>query len=315
MEIHEVTAEEYSKVIPKPYHVFGSGEFAALNANKADDVYYLLFRDSKYRLGLTAGIRNKTLHSPFSAPFGGLVYLNQDVRISYIDDTLDTLIGWSREKGLDAIRFTLPPPLYNECFIAKQTNALYRKGFAISQVDLNYSFDLNDFSEDYERNIWRNARKNLAIALASNLSFFECESLQDKERAYEIIRQNRSQRGFPLRMTWEQVKETIAMITADFYLVHTSDQKAIAAAVVFHMAMDIVQVIYWGDLPDYAHLKTMNFLSYRLFDHYKTAGKRIVDIGTSTENSLPNHGLCEFKESIGSSIQQKLSFQINLYGN
>lgn len=131
------------------------------------------------------------------------------------------------------------------------------------------------------------------------------------KQAYDVIAQNRSERGFPLRMTWEQVLETIQLVKADFFLVK-KEQTSIAAAVVFHVADGIVQVIYWGDLPQYAECKTMNFLSYRLFEHYKNQGVKMIDIGPSTEDSIPNYGLCEFKESIGCEVRIKTEFYKNL---
>jgi hypothetical protein len=38
-------------------------------------------------------------------------------------------------------------------------------------------------------------------------------------------------------------------------------------------------------------------------------GMKFVDIGPSTENSIPNYGLCEFKESIGCTVVNKYSFK------
>jgi len=52
----------------------------------------------------------------------------------------------------------------------------------------------------------------------------------------------------------------------------------------------------------------MNFLSYEVFKYYKENGIEVVDIGPSTEDSIPNHGLCEFKESIGCDLSPKYSF-------
>ncbi len=76
MEIIEVSVKDFDNIIPHPYHVFGQGSFAELNSKNAESIHFLLFRDSKYRLGLTAGIRIKSLYSPFSAPFGGFVCIN-----------------------------------------------------------------------------------------------------------------------------------------------------------------------------------------------------------------------------------------------
>ena len=56
----------------------------------------------------------------------------------------------------------------------------------------------------------------------------------------------------------------------------------------------------------------MNFLAYHVFNFYKKNGIKVIDIGPSTENSIPNHGLCEFKESIGCDISPKHSFCLKI---
>ena len=309
MEIFEVNATEFKKIIPDAYHVFGSAEFADLNSDKANPVHYLLFKDGKYRLGLTGGIRGNTFYSPFSAPYGGFVFLNKAIKIQFVDNALRNLINWANEKQLYEINITLPPEIYHPSLIAKHINALYRAGFILSEVDLNYSFLLQKFSNDYLHRIWRNARKNLRIALKQNLVFKRCNSEEEKYLAYEVIRKNRTMKEFPLRMSREQVEATTKIILADFFLVFEETGIPIASAIVFHVSDNIAQVIYWGDMPEFASYKTMNFMSYKIFEYYKNKRIEIIDIGPSTENSIPNVGLSEFKESIGCDIQNKISFR------
>ncbi len=308
MEIVAVSEKEYTRIITNPYHIFGSAGFNNVNADKCDSVHYLLFKDSKYRLGIIGGIGNNSFLSPFSAPFGGFSFLQEDVRISYIDEAIILLNKWAKTRELSGIKITLPPTIYQESFLAKQINSLYRNGFHIDKTDLNYAYQLASFTQEYPSSIWYNARKNLKIALANNFSFKKAVLEVEKETTYNIIRQNREARSFPLRMTWQQVQTSAAVIPADFFLVENEAAVAVAAAIVFHVASGIVQVIYWGDLPEYANLKTMNFLSSKVFEHYHQLNLNIIDIGPSTEDSIPNYGLCEFKESIGCSISCKFSF-------
>jgi lipid II:glycine glycyltransferase (peptidoglycan interpeptide bridge formation enzyme) len=108
-------------------------------------------------------------------------------------------------------------------------------------------------------------------------------------------------------MSFEQIIETIKVIPADFFIVSNKKQD-IASALVFHVSKDIVQVVYWGDLPGFSEFKSINFLSFRIFEHYKKIGKKFIDIGISTEEGIPNYGLCEFKESIGCTIFPKYKF-------
>ena len=116
-----------------------------------------------------------------------------------------------------------------------------------------------------------------------------------------MIAQNRNERGFPLRLSWEQLEATSTVIPIDFFLVKHATH-TLGAAIVFHVAPSIVRIVYWGDLPEFSEYKTMNFLSFQVFSYYKKQDIRMIDIGHSTVDSVPNNGLCEFKESIGCSI-------------
>jgi len=130
--------------------------------------------------------------------------------------------------------------------------------------------------------------------------------------AYKIIKQHKEAKGYPLSIAWEQMINTTAIINADFFLVHSFDDIPIAAAIYLYSANSIAQLIYWGDVLNFHHLRTMNFLSYKIFEYYKSKDFNIVDLGPSTLNSIPNSGLCDFKESIGCNISTKISFSFNL---
>lgn len=306
MEILEVTAQSYSAAFPNPTHVFNSSEFNVLNESKCESVYYLLFKDTKVRLGIIFGLRNNLLMSPFSAPFGGFLAISNDIKLYQIDSALAALKTWATEKKADGIRIVSPSFFYHDNFLNKVYNCLYRAGFESSNIELNYHFPTYKYNENYQTDIWYNARKNLKRAFQANFTFEKLEHNNGKV-AYDVIAQNRKERGFPLRMTWGQLSETTAIIPVDFFIVK-KEEVSVAAAVVFHVANQIVQVIYWGDLPQYAEFKTMNFLSFQVFQYYKQQGIAIIDIGPSTEDSIPNNGLCEFKESIGCDISIKTEF-------
>lgn len=171
--------------------------------------------------------------------------------------------------------------------------------------ELNFALNLKSFRlEDYEKDLPANGRKNLVGALHENFRLTKCDTLQDKELAYKIIAQNRAARGYPLRMTWEQVKETIKIVPHDFFIIF-NNATPVASAIVFHVTEKIVQVIYWGNIPDKSSAKSMNYLAYKLTAHYHERGMTYLDIGPSTENGVPNYGLCNFKQSIGCEIGSK----------
>ena len=300
MQITEVNHDEYKRLLPTVPHVFNSVEFSELNRDKASALHYLIFSDTKVRFGIILGEKADGLHSPFSAPFGGFSTIRQQ-RLSYMDEAVNSLKAYADGRP---VHITLPPLVYDISQLSKWANVLQRHGTK-QTIDLNYHFDLPLFPE-YENIIERNARKNIHQALAEDLTLIpDC----DIERAYDVIKANRMEHGYPLKMSLQAVKDTAGILKADFFVM-THREHDIAAAQVFHVTEGVAQVIYWGDLKEYSRLRTMNRLSHDIFAHYHGRGLKILDIGPSTENSIPNHGLCEFKESIGCSVSPKFTFTL-----
>lgn len=306
MTISELSGNEFA-ITYKASNVFNTVEFTELNRKKAEHIHYLSFHDAKPRLGIILGERGDLLCSPFSSPFGGFL-TNRTHSVERMEEAVDLLVSYATQRGKH-LRITLPPLVYDETQISKWANVFVRK-MAVRCIDINYHVDLASISH-YEDIIDRSARKNLHHALKENFTLVKLDASDKTQvaRAYDVIRRNREERGFPLRMSLEDVWQTVSrVVKADFFVLeHEGDD--VAAAQVFHVAEGVAQVIYWGDIRQYSALRPMNFLTYKLFQHYHNNGLRILDIGPSTEYGEPNYGLCEFKENIGCSATLKYCFE------
>jgi len=302
MEIVKVEAQEYASLFRNHSHVFNSVTFTELNKHKCDMVHYFVFRDGKTRLGLIAGEREGVLCSPFSAPFGGFD-ASVSERLEYYDQAAVALRDYVQNKNTK-IRIALPPAVYGS-EVAKSFSALMRVGARIECSELNYSYELSRF-DDYEDYLERSARKNFHQAMTHDFQFLHLDSglPGDIERAYTVIRTNRESKGFPLRMSLDDVLQTAPVVSADFFVM-SYEGKDVAAAMVYPVTEDICQVIYWGDDPEYSGLKVMNSFTYKVFEYYYSRNKKILDIGPSTEGGIPNYGLCSFKENIGCNVSLK----------
>lgn len=307
MRIVEVEAKEYKDLFAKPQQVYNSVKFAQLNSHKAARLHYIVFDDGGARMGLILGERGDCMYSPFSAPFGGFT-TNRAQQFEYFDKAVIALKEYG-ENMQKHIAMTLPPDFYDQHQLPLMINALHRHA-EILFVDVNYHFNINDFA-DYYSLIERNARKNLNRAMKEELIFNKVGKGDDNgvARAYDVIRRNREEHGYPLRMSYEDVVRTIEIIPADFFIL-SHNNADIAAAQVFHVADDICQVIYWGNLNNYSQMRPMNLFAFRIFEYYHKQGLRILDIGPSTEEGVPNYGLCNFKHSIGCKTSNKFSFLI-----
>lgn len=307
MTINEITASEFAEHFT-PSHIYNGIPFTKLNATKVDSINYLSIGDNKMRFGIILGKHDNKLCSPFSAPFGGFTIRGvQSIRL--MDEAVNLLKDYAKDKGL-GLRIALQPIVYDETQLSKLISAFLRAGYKHT-VDLNYYFSLHKF-DNYTKNIERSARKNLSHAMQEDFTFEKLDShkFSDVARAYEVIRRNREEHDYPLRMSVEQVWQTVTeVVKADFFVL-SHEGNDIAAAQVFHVAEGIAQVIYWGDIRKYSNLRPMNYLTYEIFRHYRKAGLKILDIGPSTENGEPNYGLCEFKENIGCDVTLKYWFTI-----
>lgn len=308
MDLLRVEANEYNELMTNHLHVFNTIEFAELNKDKCIQVHYLIIRNKKVRFGIILGEKENGLYSPFSAPCGGFDYFREEP-VEYYDEAVRLLKGYGESVG-KKIHIVLPPMIYNETHISKTISALYRHGGEVEYLDLNNHYDLARF-KNYDAYIARMARKNLNNSIQLNLPFIKLntQNPKDVERAYEVIKKNREARGFPLRMSLQAVLDTVSILDADFFIM-TYEGVDVAAGQVYRISPEINQVIYWGNIVEYAHLRVMNIFTYKVFEYYCNQGGKILDIGISTDHSEPNYGLCDFKESIGCEFSLKYTIKL-----
>ena len=306
MEVIEVDIKTYKEQLAC-FSIFNSVDFAELNRSKVDELYYLVFRDSKARLGIILGLKSNELYSPFSAPYGGFIYNDPDCKAKIIDAAIEALEAWVLKKGFKKLHVALPAFHYNTHFYTRLINAFHNRYFTVDQIDVNHHFCIPvEFNENYFSLLQRNARKNLNNALQKKFEFIHLDE-SEAIRAYNVIAINRAAKLKPLRLTLDQVMEVMAITEIDFFVVE-HEGNDVAAAIVFKINEDLAQVVYWGDDPQFAELRSMNFLTFKVFEYYATKGLKTLEIGISTEKSIPNYGLSEFKESIGCSISLKYTF-------
>lgn len=305
MQIIEVSALEFDNY-DFSSHIFNKSKFIEQNKHKCDEVRYLIFKDSKVRFGMPIGIRGNIVKSPFSAPFGGLSYKNNDTKHNMFFEAIIALNDYIKQQDFSALELFLPPIFYDVENHAKLVTALLMNNYKIDFVDINHSFNLNNFTENYLDFIQYNAKKSLNIAISKQLEFNICSPTKQKLDAYNIIKQNRHERGFPLKLTFEDILGTIEFVKSFFFIVSLPNETDIASAICYEIQEGVIQVIYWGNLTQYNEYKPINFLSYKLFEYFKSLDYNIVDIGPSSEGGIVNFGLSEFKESIGCDRHLKL---------
>lgn len=306
MELYCLGREEYGRIAKNTYF-YNSVAFHDINKGKTDEIRYMVFGGSKNKLAIIAGTVGSVMKFPYSAPFSMFDKLHRDIEVEELEQAFEELDQYCRQSGIGEILFRFPPSFYDEAFLAKLQNVLIRKDYEIVFCDLNYHLCIGN-EQEFWKNLKRNGRKNLNQAMHQKYRFAHCETWEEKKLAYDIIAANRKSRGYPLRMTWEEVAVTSEATASDFFLLEL-EENYVASAVVFAVTADIYQVIYWGNLLEYAPKRPMNYLAYQLYIYYEKKGVRILDIGPSSEEGIPNYGLCSYKESIGCVADSKYTYR------
>lgn len=315
MTLERITPEEYGSLFPRSSHVFDSVGFNELNRGKCEAVHYLVFKDDKgkVRFGFILGERAEMFRAPFSAPFACMEPRGEQ-KLSFYMEAAFALREYGREFG-KPVTVTLPPSCY-DCgqAVAHQLLAMQSAGARVLFSDYNYHYPLDEFG-DFRAKIWPNAKRNLASAERNGLEFCYIANPGPEEirLVYEIVRINHESHGYPVHLSFDDVMATSEVVDMDFFVVR-KDGEGVASAIIYHTSPSVVQLIYWGDLPDYRHLRPMNFMAYNIIRNYAESsadsGIKVFDLGPASSDGIPATGLCDFKESIGCHLTPKITLEL-----
>lgn len=308
-DIEIVPAERYKALVPDRRVFFNEPDFAELNRDKVDEVLYLIVRkENSPRFALILGVKDGVAKCPFSAPYAYPVPVGPSARVEAFDEATDALDAFCVDRGISEIHFRFPPFRYDEDVLSAWASAMYRKGYGLENLDINYMLDLGALNtDDYPNKLTRKGRSHLRRAMNSGMEIVECEDERDIAEAYGVILENHSAKGRPTHMSLDQLKATFALVPHAVFLARL-EGKAIAAMIYYQVTREIVQCIYSGYILEYSNSGVMNYLSWYAIKYYGDRGFKYIDRAIATEDSVPNYGLCDFKESIGGRRGLKYSF-------
>ena len=295
--IYKIYSKEFA-------YVYNRSEFLETITNQNPKLHYLSIGEEKPRVILFFAEYENKIIAPFSAPFWNIEKIKKNLSIDIIDEIIASLANYL-DSFKKEIRLTLSPLFYDSDYLTLLLNCFLRNNFKIEYVDINHYIDIRNISIDsYVDSLAPNARRNLRIANDLNLAFRRAVSEIEIRKAYEIISINRSVKGYPLKLSFEQLRNTLDKIGGDVFLVSENDS-FISSAFIFNINLNNKHLIYWGDIPESSKTRSMNFLAYKLIEYYKSKSIHFLDLGPSSEKGVPNNGLSNFKESIGASVALK----------
>lgn len=289
-----IDAETYYNKFNHDPHPFISQKFTDINKNKVERILRLVEDNPSPSLGLTLGLKDGYLLSPFSAPFGGFHFNHELIYINVIQEYINNLKSYIKTNELKGIQITLPPNIYNQTFNSKLINCLLISDFNIKNLDITSCVDLQTFANKFNE---RSSRHHLNQAIKFGLKFRKVEKKSEKHEVYELIRKNRALLGRPIFMTFNDIEEVNKIWDIDFFAVIDENNELLASSINYRSHQTIVYGVFWGDNMEGRPKRAMDFCIYNLLNYYKQSGYKYMDIGISTEEGIPNEGLLRFKET------------------
>lgn len=288
----EVSKEVYRRHFTTDPNMFITEAFIDLVEKKCDKVIRLM-RDGDSSIGLILGLKEDTIRSPFSAPYGGFHYSHEYMSYNVVFDFLSDLKDYVISRRLKNVSITLSSDLYQVNMNAKLVNAFIRLGFTMATPDITHWVSLKKFEGTWVKNV---VAQNCRKAVKHGLTWSVVTDKKSMEDAYEVIFRNREKRERKIYMTLDNLLDVNRIIPVDFFLVRDSDGNSMGAGIFYRGHEKIVQGIFVGDDLKKRNLGVMNFLYKNCYEYYKEMGIDYIDLGTSSFEGEPNVGLIRFKE-------------------
>lgn len=289
-------------------HIFNSPEFFRLHA--AGRSLYAQLRERKN------GTIHATMHftetapgvfsSPARGTFGGIgadAALPLGVMETFFRSAEKDLVG----RGAREIHITLAPASHDLALFSASFNIFSRCGYSITRHELNY--DLTITSEALSERMVYGNRKRLNKCRREGWSGALLEPGR-YEAAYRLIEENRSRRGFPVTMRFEDILQMAATFGDRIrFFGLTRESELAAAAICIEVSPEVLYVFYWGDADHMQQYSPVVALAAEIYAFCQARGFRVLDAGTSTVAGVPNHGLIQFKRGLGLRESLKLTMR------
>ena len=198
--------------------------------------------------------------------------------------------------------YKLAPQGHDGAHFATTYNVLTRLGFKVSQHDLNYERPVIGLGA-FENGLSRGEQKHLH---ACDRAGWRAELTPLDHGLYGVIADNRIRKGRALSMSYDAVKAMDTTFPGALLCFRITRNIDLASAICLRLSPDIVYVYAWGDIAGCEHSPIV-MLAAGIYDWCAGEGVKIMDIGTATEDGVPNPGLTAFKERLGFRPSLKLT--------
>lgn len=302
--------EKLPDIVPEWCDIFNRPEFYKIH--KTDSSIYISITYKNKLVGVCnfIEIEKGLLKSPYRGTYGGLS-LNKELSFQIIYDIISQLLSYIKEKKIKSVEIVSEPFSHNLHKSSIILNLFLEKGFSILNHEINHSITIDD--ELLVNKMMRNNKKRFNKCVKENFQFDEVFSQFEMKNVYDLIKENRESNGHKISMSFDQIVEMHNIFPDNVYFFSVNQMnKSVAASICLKINNDVLYVFYWADKSGYESYSPVVFLASGIYDFANRNNFKILDVGTSSLNGIPNLGLITFKENLGFKISPKLTFKLNI---
>lgn len=312
MGLPMIIRNEYQDQQPEWLSIFNTRRFFDMHCSGRRGIYLAMQDEANSALQAVVHLTEAgegDFRSPLRGTYGGFEFSRND--LGFIERSLQETERAALELGAKKLTFTQSPGSHSPALSSCSFNVFYRSGYCISGQELNHSISVTN--EPLMGRINRANQKRWRKCEREGFVFAEESDTGGFQRVFNTISNNRVSKGYKVSMTIEALMEMRSNFPGKIHFFSCSYQGNVAAAAVcMAIRSDILYVFYWGDEPGYEQFSPVAYLAERIYSFAMENGFKILDVGTSTLQGIPNYGLINFKEALGFQPSLKLTFSKEL---
>ena len=236
--------------------------------------------------------------SPYGASYGGVI-VKEYLKFRDSEELINSLMEFFKDNNFDEVHITPPPLIYSRvpnCYIEF---ALLKNSFEITKREITSVIKLNCFNSDPFEIFETRARTAVKKARKKEVKIIE--SSNEYDAFYKILKETKARHNAEPTHTLQELKKIRDILPNSIKLdMAYVNEDPVAGILYFICNSRTVLTFYICHKTTYNEYSPVNLLIYHGMIWAKKNEFKYLDLGTNTQDMIPNHNLFLFKESFGS---------------
>ncbi len=257
---------------------------------------------------LHVNIQNTKAVSPFRAPFGSIQFL-RTLKPLILYSFLEFVCAKLKEKGVTHLTLKNHPDAYETGASSLLNTFLINQGFQVETAEAGSVLTMDqDFVKGLRPWIFRKFRQLENTKLTFNKS-----NIDQLEYVFRFIQDCHRERNYLTSIDWSTLERTVKTFPGRFILFQIfSENETAAASISIDIGNKILYNFYMAHPLKFDSISPVVMLLKGMHQFCIDNNYRLLDLGTSALDGLPNFGLLDFKLGLGATPTMKLTFKKEL---